>query len=60
MTRDQYISDLVASIQSAVPTNTNLTGAALNDALNATIGTMYTVDPTKKPTVKRITDIVFV
>lgn len=60
MTRDELIDQLGDDLRAAIATNVTLTGSSLTLALNTVIGTVATVDPTKKPTIKHITDVEFV
>lgn len=61
MTRDEFISDLVSDVQAAMPTNATLTSSNMKIPLNAALSAIEnagnTVDPSKPPTVKHLTDI---
>jgi hypothetical protein len=59
MTRDEFIDALANDLTECLPSNVNLTGSNIAIALNSVINTCSTVDPTKKPTIKHITDIEF-
>lgn len=59
MTRDEFITQLTNDIIAVVPTNITMTSVSNTTAFNAILGTMYTTEPTKKPTIKQITQIEF-
>lgn len=59
MTRDEAITAINNAVLDALPTNVTLTSSTTAQLFNAALTGMYTVDPSKKPTVKHITDLGF-
>ena len=61
MTRDDLIAQYASDLIAVMPTNVTLSPTNLKTALNAGLGTIQntanTVDPTKKPTIRHLTDI---
>lgn len=61
MTRDDLIANITADIIAAVPTNITLTPTNMKTPLNSAIGAVSnaaeTVDPSKPPTIKHLTDV---
>lgn len=58
-TKAQFNADNETAVNSVVLGSGPMSDTELVAAFNALLARFYTVDPTKKPTVKRITDLEF-